>query len=69
MTRALPFTEASIRRAVSAARKAGLRVTGIRADGMVMVDDGERCANPLHDSTALAQIVSAPSSKWDDAEA
>jgi hypothetical protein len=32
-----------MRRAISAARKEGLRVVGIRpADGTVLVDDGER---------------------------
>ena len=33
MTRPLPFTKARLRRAIEAAREAGLRVTGIRQDG------------------------------------
>jgi hypothetical protein len=37
MTRALPFTQAGLRRAIEAARKAGLRVTGIRPDGTLIV--------------------------------
>jgi hypothetical protein len=37
MTRALPFTESGLRRAISAARKAGLRVTGIKPDGTLIV--------------------------------
>jgi hypothetical protein len=39
MTRAIRFTQASLRRAIEAARKAGLRVTGIRPDGTLIVDD------------------------------
>jgi len=39
MTRAIAFTQASLRRAIEAARKAGLRVTGIRPDGTLLVDD------------------------------
>jgi hypothetical protein len=37
MTRALPFTEQSLRRAIAAARKEGLQVTGIRPDGTILV--------------------------------
>jgi hypothetical protein len=36
MTRAIPFTKARLRRAIEAA---GLRVTGIRPDGTLIVDD------------------------------
>jgi hypothetical protein len=39
MTRAISFTKASLRRAIEAAREAGLRVTGIRQDGTLIVDD------------------------------
>lgn len=67
MTRPLPFTEASIRRAVSAARKAGLRVVGIQPDGTLMVQDGENPANPLSDSPVPLQA--SQTSKWEDAEA
>ena len=41
MTRALPFTETNLRRAMRAARKAGFKVTGIRPDGTVILDDGD----------------------------
>jgi hypothetical protein len=40
MSRALPFTQASLRRAIEAAHKAGLRVRRIRPDGTLVVDDG-----------------------------
>jgi hypothetical protein len=36
MTRALPYTQASVRRRIEAARKAGLNVTGIAPDGTVL---------------------------------
>lgn len=66
MTRALPFTQASLCRAVEGARKAGLRVTGIRPDGTLVVQDGDR---PVTDvvSLALEGQPSAPS-KWEDVE-
>jgi hypothetical protein len=68
MTRPLPFTEASLQRAIRAARKAGLRVMGIRADGTLLVNDGDNLSDtvaPSHtdgDTTAL-------SSKWGDVQA
>jgi hypothetical protein len=37
MTRVVPFTQASVRRAIAAAQKAGLEVTGIRPDGTILV--------------------------------
>lgn len=47
MTRALPFTQASLRRAIEAARKSGLRVTGIRPDGtLVVVEQQDQKDNP-----------------------
>jgi hypothetical protein len=64
MTRALPFTQASLRRAIEAARKAGLRVRRIRPDGTLIVDDA---------SESIAEIVSVEEdeglSKWEDVEA
>jgi hypothetical protein len=52
MTRSIPFTQASLRRAIEAARKAGLYVTGIKPDGTILVsdklrDDSEKPANGL----------------------
>ena len=40
MTKPLPFTQHSLQRAIAAARKSGLRITGICPDGTVMVEDG-----------------------------
>jgi hypothetical protein len=42
MTRPVPFTKARLRRAIEAAREAGLRVIGIRADGTLIVDDNRQ---------------------------
>jgi hypothetical protein len=39
MTNALPFTKASLRRRVEAAREVGLTVTEIRPDGTLVVRD------------------------------
>lgn len=41
MSRPLPFTKASIRRAVAGAREAGLRILEIKPDGSIVVDDGQ----------------------------
>jgi hypothetical protein len=42
VTRPLPFTKARLRRAIEAAREAGLRVIGIRPDGTLIVDDNSQ---------------------------
>jgi hypothetical protein len=64
MTSALSFTQASINRAVKAARKAGLRVTGISASGTVLVQDAdEPLAIPEH------PVQTRPPSKWGDVQA
>lgn len=59
MTRAVAFTQASIGRAVKAARKAGLRVTGISATGTVLVTDAGAPMAPADDPGQTA-----PPSKW-----
>lgn len=41
MSRAIPFTQAKVTRAIAAAKKAGLRVVGIRPDGTVLVQEGD----------------------------
>jgi hypothetical protein len=67
MTRPLPFTEAGLRRAIAAARKSGLRVTGIRPDGTLIVIDGD---NSPDEVVRLARDwQSAAASKWEDVEA
>jgi hypothetical protein len=67
MTKRLPFTQASLRRAIAAARKEGLRVAGIRLDGTLLVNDGD---NPFPDIARLAPEEEATvASKWTDVEA
>lgn len=39
MTRTIPFTQAGLRRAIEAARKAGLHVTGIKTDGTLILSE------------------------------
>lgn len=71
MTRALPFTEHSLRRAIAAVRKEGLRVAGIRADGTLILAeaaavDGEDNIDRLLVNLVPDGHVAAPS-KWKDA--
>jgi hypothetical protein len=46
MTRAIPFTQAGLRRAIEAVRKAGLRVKAVRPDGTVVVDEQSAEGSP-----------------------
>lgn len=60
MTKPLPFTQSSLRRAIAAARKEGLTVRGIRPDGTVIVDGGDNGQEDLYQPAR-------GSSKWEDA--
>ncbi|WP_458760502.1 hypothetical protein ACSVBT_06840 [Afipia sp. TerB] len=64
MTKALPFTKASIRRRIEAAREAGLRVKGIAPDGTIMVDNDPPGLAPS-DLTGPDRNAS----KWEDVQA
>jgi hypothetical protein len=63
MTARLPFTEAAVRRAISAARKAGLPIvaTEVTPDGTVRL---------IHEALApsVTPINNAATSKWADAD-
>jgi uncharacterized protein GlcG (DUF336 family) len=65
MTKAVPFTEATIKRAVAAARKAGVEVNAVRVepDGTVTVfqQGGIVLPSPSDENSAT--------SKWLDVEA
>lgn len=52
MTRALPYTQASVRRRIEAAKKAGLRVTGIAADGTVLTVENTPSSVPMMPAAA-----------------
>jgi hypothetical protein len=62
MTTRLPFTQAKVTRAIAAAKKAGLRVVGIRPDGTVLVQEGDA---PIVPADAERQTAPAGTS-WDD---
>jgi hypothetical protein len=65
MTRALPFTELSLRRAISAAQKAGLQVTAIKPDGtLITVPVGKACASEEDLDLSRSNIA-----KWQDIQA
>jgi hypothetical protein len=65
MSRALPFTEASLARAIRGVERAGRFVVGVKPDGTLIVGD-----KPI-DSASLVPIVEqdAPASKWEDQRA
>lgn len=65
MTKPLRFTQASVKRAVDGARKAGLRVgaVAVKPDGTILVHDTGESPPPPVDTGH------APRSKWEDAEA
>jgi hypothetical protein len=65
MSRALPFTEASLARAIKGVEKAGRFVVGVRADGTLIVGD-----KPI-DSASMIPLEgqNAPPSKWEDQRA
>ena len=64
MTRGLPFTQASVLRAIAALEKAGKRVKGVAPDGTVLVDNGDSALAP-----AETAVPDEPASKWEDARA
>jgi hypothetical protein len=65
MTRALPFTEHGLLRAIKAVHKSGLHVAGVRPDGTVLVYDGD---NPLALVDAAPQDTDALR-RWGDDQA
>jgi hypothetical protein len=65
MTRALPFTEASLARAIKGVERAGRFVIGVRADGTLIVGD-----KPLDSASMIpADVHNEPASKWEDQRA
>jgi hypothetical protein len=62
MTRPLPFTEASLARAIRGVERAGLYVVGVKPDGTVLVADKRL------DTVSLVPEIEqdAPASKWED---
>ena len=62
MTTRQPFTRASIKRAIAAVRESGLFVTGVRADGTILVSE---TPEPQHGDVAISQ---PQDSKWSHLE-
>lgn len=65
MTRALPFTAASLARAIKGVERAGKIVIGVRPDGTLILGDK---------AVDIASLVpdarqDAPASKWEDQRA
>jgi hypothetical protein len=62
MTRALPFTSASLARAIKGVELAGRFVVGVKPDGTLIVGD------KLVETASLvpAGAHNAPASKWED---
>ena len=52
MSKPLPFTQATLRCTIAAALASGLRVTAIRPDGTVIVDEGDAQAGIVPSDTA-----------------
>jgi hypothetical protein len=62
MTKPLPFTEASLARAIRGVERAGRFVIGVKPDGTVLVAD-----KPLDTVSLVPEIEQdAPASKWED---
>lgn len=65
MTKALPFTEASLARAIRGVERAGRFVIGVRPDGTLIVGD-----RPLETASMIPLAGdNALTSKWEDQRA
>lgn len=64
MTKPLPFTVASLARAIRGVEEAGRYVVGVKSDGTLLVSD-----RPLDPVSLVPEMVQdAPTSKWEDAQ-
>jgi hypothetical protein len=67
MTRALPFTEAGLKRAIRAAQHSGLQIVGIRPDGTLLVKGGDKSERSVA-AASFDEDTQTPS-KWSDIQA
>jgi hypothetical protein len=67
VTRALPFTEAGLKRAIRAAQHSGLQVIGIRPDGTLLLKDGDK--SEISVAAASSDENTETPSKWSDIQA
>ncbi len=63
MTRAVPFTQAAIKKAVRAVEALGYKVGGVRPDGTVLVYTGDE--RPEHLSIVPSDAQNAGGTSWD----
>jgi hypothetical protein len=62
MTKPLPFTEASLARAIRGVERAGRFVVGVKGDGTLLVSDQR-----LDTTSLVAEIgQDIPASEWED---
>lgn len=64
MTRAVPFTQAAIERAIKAVEKRGYKVGGVKPDGTVLVYSGDERPESLSIVPSPAQ--NGRDTSWDD---
>lgn len=62
MTRAIPFTQAALRRALAAAKKAGMQVV-LQPDGSMVFQEAERITITGPDYSQLVQSALEPGEK------
>lgn len=62
MTKPLPFTQASLARAIAGVQLAGLHVVGVKGDGTLLTSE-----KPLDITSLVPEIEQdAPASEWED---
>lgn len=62
MSRPLPFTEASLARAIKGVERAGRFVVGVKPDGTLIVGN-----SPIDIASLVPEAVqNVPASKWED---
>jgi hypothetical protein len=62
MTKPLPFTEASLARAIRGVERAGRFVVGVKSDGTLLIGN-----KPLDTASLVPEIEQdIPASKWED---
>lgn len=65
MTSRLPFTEASLARAIKGVERAGRFVIGVRPDGTLIIGD-----KPIDSASMIPPLgEDEPASKWEDQRA
>lgn len=69
MTKGLPFTAASLARAIRGAEQAGKRVAAIRPDGTLVLTNAPPALAPADMATQSGHAAPEPTDIWGDVEA